>query len=71
VIVDGKYLPNITCRRCRWRHPAELTCAAAAQIAERDRAPEEPPRKTDRELIEDLIDRVERLEEIVLRGGQS
>jgi hypothetical protein len=34
MIVDGKHLPNITCAVCRFRHPATLSCAEAARIAQ-------------------------------------
>ena len=33
MMVDGKWLDNITCKKCRMRHPAEVTCVRAALIA--------------------------------------
>lgn len=33
MMVDGKWLDNITCKRCRRRHPAEISCARAKEIA--------------------------------------
>ena len=38
----GKMLDNITCKRCRHRHPAEWSCEKAALIAEADRPPKGP-----------------------------
>lgn len=40
MMVNGKWLDNTTCKRCRFRHPPELTCAQAQVIAEKDRAGE-------------------------------
>jgi hypothetical protein len=34
MLINGKYLENITCPRCRWRHPAELSCTGAAAHAD-------------------------------------
>jgi len=33
VIINGKYVENITCPSCKFRHPAELTCKEAAAAA--------------------------------------
>lgn len=37
MIVAGKSLPNITCKRCKQRHPIVLSCAQAEVIALRAR----------------------------------
>lgn len=34
MMVNGVWRPNITCPRCRFRHPAELHCAEAERIAQ-------------------------------------
>lgn len=36
-MIDGKYVPNIHCRRCTYRHPANLTCEEAKMHAEKER----------------------------------
>lgn len=33
MMVDGVWRENISCRRCSHRHPADLSCAKAAEIA--------------------------------------
>jgi hypothetical protein len=40
MLVNGVYMPNITCTKCRFRHPAGLTCKAAAEAAAANRAEE-------------------------------
>jgi hypothetical protein len=37
--VNSKHLPNVTCGRCRFRHPASLTCEQAREAAEAARKP--------------------------------
>lgn len=32
-MIDGKLMHNISCRKCKYRHPAELSCAQAAEYA--------------------------------------
>lgn len=38
MLVDGKWMPNHTCPRCRYRHPKELTCLQALEAATSARA---------------------------------
>lgn len=33
MIIDGVWMENITCRKCRRRHPAGVTCALAREVA--------------------------------------
>lgn len=87
MIIDGEYVPNISCKRCRFRHPAAMTCEEANAYVEAEGRKTYPTRarngrivemtraqqdaliertKTDRELIDELVERIERLEEIVL-----
>ena len=33
MMVDGMWMTNVTCPRCRHRHPAELSCEAARSYA--------------------------------------
>jgi hypothetical protein len=86
MIIDGKYVPNVYCGRCRWRHPADLTCAQAQEVVDSQGRKTYPTRlpsgrivemtlaqqdaliertKTDRELIDELVERVERLEKSI------
>jgi len=37
MMVNGKWLENISCKTCRYRHPAELSCSEAADIAQAER----------------------------------
>lgn len=34
MMVDGKWVPNTTCRTCRHRHPPELSCLEAKEKAQ-------------------------------------
>lgn len=55
MLVEGKWLDNVTCKRCRMRHPAELTCTRAQMIAQAARI--EPPLEPDDfEVAMDCID---------------
>ncbi len=31
--VNGQHKPNISCRKCKHRHPADMSCADAAKFA--------------------------------------
>ena len=43
MMVNGKWMDNITCPRCRFRHPSELTCEEARLAAQEGKgSPEEP-----------------------------
>ncbi len=42
MLIDGHWAPNITCPRCRWRHPAAMSCADAKARAEAERTPPKP-----------------------------
>lgn len=33
MMIDGKWMDNITCPHCRYRHPAELSCEDAELAA--------------------------------------
>lgn len=33
MIIDGVWVDNITCKRCRRRHPASVTCEVAREVA--------------------------------------
>lgn len=44
MMVNGVWYENITCLRCKRRHPAELSCAEAKAIAAKNK-PEEVPCK--------------------------
>lgn len=77
MMVNGKWLRNITCPGCGYRHPPELGCVEAMEIAAANRAAqnaaEAAVRKRyedvevamreehDRCLVEQLADRVEAL----------
>lgn len=37
MIINGQHLPNITCRRCKRRHPVSLACAESKAAADRSR----------------------------------
>lgn len=37
MIVDGKHVPNISCSKCGFRHPQNLTCEQARMHAYRQR----------------------------------
>lgn len=37
MLVEGKWLDNITCPKCRNRHPKEITCEQAKAIADKQR----------------------------------
>lgn len=34
MFIDGKYRENITCQKCRHRHPADILCHEAKRLAE-------------------------------------
>ena len=43
MFIMGKSVPNISCKKCKHRHPAELTCGEAAAIAKANGwKPQEP-----------------------------
>lgn len=35
MIVDGRYLPNVSCKACGYRHPPQLSCEQAFVIGNR------------------------------------
>jgi hypothetical protein len=37
MMINGKWYDNISCPKCRYRHPAGLSCHAAAAAAQIDR----------------------------------
>lgn len=38
MMIDGKHYTNVTCGRCRFRHPPQFTCEQARKAAETNRA---------------------------------
>lgn len=38
MMIDGKHYNNVTCGRCRFRHPPQFTCEQARKAAEANRA---------------------------------
>lgn len=37
MMIDGKWVENITCPGCRFRHPSSISCGEAAKQAEQQR----------------------------------
>lgn len=37
MLIFGKWKDNITCKRCRYRHPADVTCKLAREVAHANR----------------------------------
>lgn len=42
MMIDVKWTDNVSCSRCRFRHPANLDCRGAERIAAKNRAEREP-----------------------------
>lgn len=38
MIIAGKHVPNISCKRCHFRHPELLSCAQARALVEANRS---------------------------------
>jgi hypothetical protein len=38
MMIHGTWFENITCPKCRYRHPALITCSYAAELAAAERA---------------------------------
>lgn len=69
MIVDGIHYPNVTCKRCRFRHPKAWSCAQAAEIAKQNKPILiESYSEEAHELYEAISDRVHDLVDDMLRG---
>jgi hypothetical protein len=54
MMVDGKWINNITCPRCKHRHPAGLTCSEARAISDEARRASEVTR-----VVSERVDAIE------------
>lgn len=35
MLINGEWEPNVTCQKCRYRHPAGLTCKESREYAKK------------------------------------
>lgn len=47
MLINGEWLPNITCPRCRFRHPAQLHCREAEAHAQANKVPPDDETRCD------------------------
>jgi len=56
MFINGKSYENISCKKCRFRHPQEFSCAQSAEFARIDREAREELDREHAELQERIQD---------------
>lgn len=65
MVINGIHYPNITCPRCRYRHPVGISCRIAKEIAAQNSRPpvKHGDPRTVEEQLQELFVRVVALED--------